>query len=284
MKEGRPSLTAVAVSFARGAAQRAQGKVLDSAAATLCPDLAGRTLRSIQHGSVPNDVVRYASFGLVDHLEMRTLAFDEALLGAVRRGVRQLVILGAGLDARAWRLRELASCVVFEVDYPSTQQYKQRRVRDLGVSSAKDVRFVTVDFANERFSDRLEEAGHLVDEPTFWIWEGVTMYLPVEATALSLDLIAQRSALGSELALTYMVPGLLTRRSPMGLVARTFMRGIGEPVVGVMSSKQIANAVESRGFKVQMDESTSEWAARHNHKKPLGGFFRAERMLLCARS
>ena len=88
-------------------------------------------------------------FGMVDHVCLRTAAIDAAVVRAVEAGCRQLVILGAGLDGRAWRLNALREVDVYEVDHPDTQAEKRRRVDGL-MQAASSVSFVPVDFARDR--------------------------------------------------------------------------------------------------------------------------------------
>src|SRR4051812_28904965 len=99
-----PSMTAMIVACARGA----RGG----------PD-------DVSHRFVPQAIARpllaamkRGSFGLVPHVSLRTLAIDRVVRADVERGVRQVVVLGAGLDARPYRMPELAQSVVFEVDHP----------------------------------------------------------------------------------------------------------------------------------------------------------------------
>ena len=112
----------------------------------------------------------------------RTVAIDEAVRAAASP---QVVILGAGLDGRAWRMQELRDVTVFEVDHPDSQRVKRARVSALQ-QVARDVRFVPVDFTRDRLDDALAAAGHDATRPTTWIWEGVVMYLEladIEATS-----------------------------------------------------------------------------------------------------
>jgi methyltransferase (TIGR00027 family) len=106
-------------------------------------------------------------------MRVRTLAIDEAVLAAARDGIRQLVVLGADLCARAWRMEGLADTKVYEVDYPATQDYKRTRLGDLA-PKARGVKFVGVDFETDDLKRALEAAGHERAAPTTWIWEGVT--------------------------------------------------------------------------------------------------------------
>jgi methyltransferase (TIGR00027 family) len=114
------------------------------------------------------------AFLLTEHL-LRTRHIDEALLGAVRGGARQVVNLGAGLDSRAYRFtKELLGVQTFEVDYPPTQEYKKLRLGEILGSLPGNVRFVPMDFTRDDLLTQLKKSGYREEERTFFIWEGVT--------------------------------------------------------------------------------------------------------------
>jgi methyltransferase (TIGR00027 family) len=122
------------------------------------------------------------ALGVALMMQVRTRFIEERLAGAIERGATQLVILGAGFDTRGYRLTELLRHArVFEVDQPSTQEYKRRRVREAGIEVPANLTYVPVDFRREFLGDPLSAAGYDSSALTFFIWEGVTMYLP-EAT------------------------------------------------------------------------------------------------------
>ncbi len=106
-----------------------------------------------------------------DPIAIRVAAIDRELLAAVRGGCAQVVILGAGLDTRAYRFDELARATIFEVDHPATQAEKRRRAARL-VARSRQI-FVPVDFTVDSLDERLATAGHDAGAPTVWIWEGV---------------------------------------------------------------------------------------------------------------
>ena len=131
MREGRPSTTAAAVALARGVATiapPAPGLAQDPMAEVLLTGLPAALLRALQRAPpLPGlgATLSAVSLGLVDHIALRTQAIDLALLAGLAAGARQLVILGAGLDARAYRIDALDDVVAFEVDHPATQAYKR---------------------------------------------------------------------------------------------------------------------------------------------------------------
>jgi methyltransferase (TIGR00027 family) len=125
---------------------------------------------------------------------IRTRFIEERLEHAIREGVAQLVILGAGFDTRAYRLTELLKAVrVFEVDQPSTQEYKKRRVRETSIQVPPNLTYVPVDFRHDKLGEVLAAAGYDSSRKTFFIWEGVTMYLPEAAVEETLRWVAAQA-------------------------------------------------------------------------------------------
>jgi methyltransferase (TIGR00027 family) len=182
----------------------------------------------------------------------RTVAIDEAVRAA---GCRQLVILGAGLDGRAWRMPELAGATVFEVDHPDSQRAKRARVGGL-TQAAREVRFVPVDFTRDDLARALDEAGHDVSLSTVWIWEGVVMYLTRAEIEATLAVIARRSTASSQLVVNYHRPALVTLR--VGLLVRR----MGEPLRSSFSAEAMRELLAKHGFRVTRDEDLPTLGAR----------------------
>jgi methyltransferase (TIGR00027 family) len=259
MREGHASFTAAAVSAARGIAG------VDACAASMVEGPLGGLLRA---SSLPfaRGLVNAASLGLVDHLELRTRAIDEAVRAAVEAGARQLVVLGAGLDARAWRMDGLSDVVVFEVDHPATQRYKRARVADLACR-AREMRFVPIDFERESLEGVLSDAGHQPDVRTAWVWEGVTPYLQREAVQGTLGTVARRSSPGSRLAVTYAPPDAVPSLSSFFGVALLGFRLIGEPIVGLIPTRSMHGEMEAVGLRVREDTAPADWARAFGSSK-----------------
>jgi methyltransferase (TIGR00027 family) len=135
---------------------------------------------------------------------LRTRFIDDALKRAVERGASQIVILGAGFDSRAYRFRDLLkACHVIEVDARATQEYKKRRIQATLGEIPTDVTYVSVDFARDRISDVLKQGGFYEGKKSFYIWEGVSMYLPEHSVRDVLRMVASHSAPGSSIVLDY---------------------------------------------------------------------------------
>jgi len=137
-----------------------------------------------------------------DSIAVRTRFFDDFFLNAARDGVRQSVILAAGLDARAYRLAWPPGCVVYEVDQPKVVEFKGTAMSNLGATPAADRRTVSIDL-REDWPAALRRSGFDAAQPTSWSAEGLLMYLPPEAQDRFFDNITELSASGSKLATEY---------------------------------------------------------------------------------
>jgi methyltransferase (TIGR00027 family) len=273
------------VAFGRGLGT--EGAAPDPIAKKLLPRPVGTALRWLgeldARGAPARLLVRAASLGMVDHVSLRTAAIDAAVGEAVSAGARQLVILGAGLDARAWRLPCLAGLDAFELDHPDTQRAKRESVESVGPALAR-VHFVAIDFEHERVGERLADAGHDAARSTVWIWEGVTPYLPLEAIDTSLVDVGARSASGSVLCMTYAVPDIFVVPVPgLRAITRVAFQGLGEPLRGAMTPHEAAEHVATVGFDAVHDSDAREWASFAPGSPKLALPFRGERLLVAKR-
>lgn len=144
------------------------------------------------------------ALGLRGFVAARSRCAEEELARAVAQGVRQYVVLGAGLDTFAYR-NPFAELRVFEVDHPATQAWKQERLQHAGIAIPEPLRFAPVDFERDTLAHGLEAAGFLRDEPAFFSWLGVVPYLTREAAMATLSFVA-RLAQGSGIVFDYAIP------------------------------------------------------------------------------
>jgi methyltransferase (TIGR00027 family) len=132
--------------------------------------------------------------GNVRMMIVRTRFIDEALAQAIADGATQVVVLGAGFDSHAYRCGPLlAGARVFEVDRPGTQAFKRHRVSEVTGSLPSNLTYVAADFEHEDLAAVLRRHGCDPAERTFFILEGVTMYLPEEAVHGTLRLVASHA-------------------------------------------------------------------------------------------
>ncbi|BBY05729.1 class I SAM-dependent methyltransferase [Mycobacterium noviomagense] len=135
-------------------------------------------------------------------MAVRTRFYDRHFLDAVESGVRQVVILAAGLDARAYRLPWPAGTVVYEVDLPEVIDFKTSTLRKLGAEPKVERRTVAVDLRDD-WPAALREAGFDSGAPAAWSAEGLVVYLPSDAQDALFDHITALSARCSRLALEF---------------------------------------------------------------------------------
>jgi len=196
-------------------------------------------------------------------LAARTVAVDDAIRA---HPSPQLVVLGAGLDDRAWRLAELDTAEVWEVDHPASQRDKRDRLGALE-PRARAVHFCAVDFARDDLAAALEQSGQHPDVATTWLWEGVVPYLTSDEIRATLEVVGRRSAPGSTLVVAYQAPSLRAAagRRLVELLARFGGRPAatsGEPWRSVLSPRRVTSLLATAGFGVRTDEDLLAVARR----------------------
>lgn len=128
--------------------------------------------------------------GIVRAMLIRTRFIDEALERAIASGATQVAILGAGFDSHAYRCeRLLARVKVFEIDRPATQALKRQRVQEVLGDPPSNLTYVPIDFQHESLPDVLHRHGYDRTQRTFFILEGVTMYVPEEGVKSTLRFV-----------------------------------------------------------------------------------------------
>ncbi len=165
--------------------------------------------------------------GLRTSVVCRHRWIDDAVSAALDHGVSQVAVLGAGYDTRAARLAR-PGVRFFELDLPGTQARKRARMPQV----ERFARLVAVDLAESDWPKRLAAAGWRPDEPTAFVWEGVSMYLPPEAGRRFLATVRGLAAPGSVLLCDFWFPSGAWQAASFAYDAgRTVLRSIGEPVL-----------------------------------------------------
>jgi len=184
---------------------------------------------------------------------------------AVASGIRQYLILGAGLDSFAYRRGDMLSRLrVFEVDHPASQEWKRRRLAELGSQIPASLVFAAVDFERQTLHDGLEQAGFDFAQPAVVSWVGVTMYLTVNAIAGTLATLAQCRP-GTRVVLTYNLPPDALSGST-AQIAATFARlaaDMGEPFRSRFLPADIAQLLCQHGFGQFTDFGADEARAAY---------------------
>jgi methyltransferase (TIGR00027 family) len=194
----------------------------------------------------------------------RSRIAEDALRASVERGVRQYVVLGAGLDTFAYRNPFPPERLqVFEVDHPATQAWKRSRLLEGGIPLPDSLRFVPVDFETDTLAERLAASGLRPDAPAFFSWLGVSMYLTRQAVRGTLSYVASLPR-GSSVVFDYAVPPAtlsLVRRLVIGAVRR-HVAAIGEPWKTFFEPQALSAELAALGFTQLEDLGPDELNAR----------------------
>jgi len=184
MQPGLPSKTAFAAAAHRAAHQTLERGTLfrDPLAARILGPEAEKLIGEITRLEVQRKMRMF--------IAMRSRFTEDALDAAVKSGVRQLVILGAGLETFAYRSPYNDALRVFEVDYPATQAWKRQRLAEADIVIPDWLTFAPVDFESESLPERLAAVGFDPVQQTFFTWLGVVPYLTQEAIWATLGFIA----------------------------------------------------------------------------------------------
>jgi methyltransferase (TIGR00027 family) len=177
---------------------------------------------------------------------------DEYLLDCIEKGFKQVVIIGAGYDTRAYRFPEVKENLkVFEVDHPATQQVKISTIKEIFGTPPDHVIYVPVIFGVDRLDKNLLENGYNPDLKTLFIVEGLLMYVPPPAVDGLLSFVVDASGPGSSFVADYFTNSVIAGTSPLkeALVLRQFVENEGAPLQFGIEEHKVKAFFEDRGFK-----------------------------------
>jgi methyltransferase (TIGR00027 family) len=273
----RASRTAIGAAIHRAAHQifDAEPRILDDPIAV---GLVPETLESVLCSDAarfhqPNERRLRANFVL------RSRFAEDHLQGAVKRGVRQYMVLGAGLDTFGYRQPVWAhELTIVEIDHPASQQFKIASLESVGIPIPPNVRFFAIDFGEESVADRFAQVPLDRAKPLFVSWLGVSQYLTHGAIAATLRAVAAWPA-GAELVFTYMADDW-TSLDPEGRAAiesaEARSAAKGEPWLSKMSNQVAADLLAASGFSqihpLAMPEARQRYFRhRSDNLEPAGG-------------
>jgi len=259
METGQPSRTALAA-----AAHRAAHQVLERG--TIFPDpLAVRIL-----GTAGKEAIRRASGDPATRplrlfIAVRSRFAEDACAAATGRGLRQVVVLGAGLDTSAYRLAGSGDIRIFEVDHPTTQAWKRECLASAGIAPPPTLTFVPVDFSRETLGPALEHAGFNSWQRTFFTWLGVVPYLEEPSVLATLRYVASLAG-GADIVFDY-----ANRLPPLAIHARASERKaltervarVGEPFKTYFETEHLLTTLADLGFSNVEDLGPAEIRARY---------------------
>lgn len=246
MKPGEPSRTAFMVAY-----RRAQHQTLDEASIFRDP-LAWRILGDhvppeLHHGDDQRPLRLF--------IALRHRMAEEVVAAAYARGVRQVVVLGAGLDTFAYRNAH-TDLRVFEVDHPDTQAWKRERLADAGIDATRVV-YAGVDFERDDLRERLVAAGFDPESPSVVMWLGVVFYLTPDAVAGTLRTLASFDHV--TVVFDYPMPD----DSPERQAFLKRVAAIGEPFLSAFTPSEIDQVLADAGFPHRDDRSIGESGRGH---------------------
>jgi methyltransferase (TIGR00027 family) len=196
----------------------------------------------------------------------RARFIEDLVAEEAARGVRQYVILGAGLDTFAQRRTELAlRMVVFEIDRPGPQEWKRQRLVELGMGVPEFLRFVPVDFeSGDSWWERLTAAGFDSARPAVVASTGVSMYLTREAIEATLRQVAALAP-GSTLAMSFMLPIEMAEPELRPGIERAMAgaKANGTPFISFFTPGDIVEIAREAGFKDARHVSAAMLAERY---------------------
>lgn len=258
MAQGRPSITAQGAALLRAVHQVLDVPQVftDPHALGIIGDEAGQSLQAV--------LDRYRlRRSLRAYVALRSRYAEDRVAEAMQRGVRQYVLLGAGLDTFAYR-NPHAGLRVFEVDHPATQNWKKQRLQQAGIASPGSMTFAPIDFETQTLAQGLRAAQFDDSVPASFSMLGVAVYLTKPALMETLRFIAALAP-GSEIVFSYNVSDdLLTdaQRTARAVAARQ-VAAIGEPWISYYDPAALAAEVAALGVSAVSSLAPDEANARY---------------------
>jgi methyltransferase (TIGR00027 family) len=197
-------------------------------------------------------------------LLIRARYAEEKLDAAMRAGIDQYVILGAGLDSFAWRRPDAAGrLTIFEIDHPRSQAAKRGRLKECGLTVPAHLEFIPVDFGRETVAEALARSRYSSGRRAFISMLGTAQYLSREALATTLRSIASAAAPGSELVLSYIQPTRLVDPALLPDHERAIRKSAqaGEPFVSFYDPAEFPQEVCALGYEL-LEHSLPDSLAR----------------------
>jgi methyltransferase (TIGR00027 family) len=197
--------------------------------------------------------------GMVDYMAARTSFFDNFFLDAARAGVRQVVILAAGLDSRAWRLQWPDGVTVYELDQPRVLEFKSSTLCDNGAEPTCNLVPVPVDLRHD-WPAALQQAGFDTSAPSAWSAEGLLPFLPAVAQELLFERVQALGAAGSRIAVE--APGSDFLDEAVRAKQSENMQRVRDLMAKLAPEKDIPDVQDLWYFEER--EDVGDWLRRHS--------------------
>ena len=257
--------TALGVASSRAAEMRSENPLIRDPFAQVFLDAAADGVWNWHSsGQLPPEVIEAEPLvplqmqAMVSYMACRTAFFDNFFLDATRAGIRQAVILAAGLDSRSWRLPWPDGVTVYELDQPRVLDFKGSTLTEHGAQPACNRVAVPVDLRQD-WPKALQQAGFDASAPSVWSAEGLTPYLPAAAQELLLERVHDLTVTGSRVAVealgpTFLDPEIRAKR-------RARMDRVRELMAKVDPQREIPTMDELWYFEER--EAVGDWFGRH---------------------
>ena len=275
MNENQPSITSMVTAYIRAYhSMHAINKIFDDFLAyDMIPEeiraqiglylTDDKQLNNSGHSELQSDkVIALASLLRKNNIIARARYTEETLEKAIRQGVKQYIILGAGLDTFAFRRPDLMEQVeVFEVDHPSTQGFKRNRIAELGWKHPAKLHFIPIDFTKENLETVITRfPSYDPNVKSFFSWLGVTMYLTQEEVFATLRSITKVTQTGSIVVFNYsdldaFIPNKLSLDTQK---YRKICQKMGEPITTGFNPSILAEDLKSLGLMLYENLSSED--------------------------
>jgi methyltransferase (TIGR00027 family) len=270
MDEGRASRTAIATAYFRAHhCAHASPKIFEDSLAGallsakereaverfLLEGLEKHNPELAQSGADRATRLGYALRALVVVLS-RARYTEDWLAEAMRDGVSQYVVIGAGLDTFALRRPDLQDRLrIIEIDHPATQTSKQKRIREAGLTPPPNLHFAPADLEKESLAEVLSRMPYDPARPAFFSWLGVTMYLTGDAIRATLRSLRGSAAAGSQLVFDYLDRAVFEPENQSPTRSRLFevVRRAGEPMIFGFDPSALGAELAAQGFRLLED-------------------------------
>ena len=301
MKDNQASFTAMTVAYMRAYhSKHATDKIFDDYLAyELIPTekralieqdlieqnrILGQQLKNTEYAAlqseqtITQELLRQATSRLEGYFNSRARYAEDALKKAIKNGVKQYVILGAGMDTFAFRQPEMMEHLeMFEVDHPATQKFKLDRLAELGWKHPAKLHFISIDFTKESLTTALTSSSSYDPKvKTFFNWLGVTYFLTQEEVFTTFRSIREIAPANSTIVFDYLDTDAFIpeKSSPQMQKTLEYLRKIGEPMITGFNPSTLAEELASLGFSLK--ENLSPVDIEEHYFKGLTGEYQPQ--------
>ena len=280
MQAGVPSRTALAAAVHRAVHQELEG-------GSILRDPLAIPILGDEARSVLDEARRDASLrGLRVFVALRSRFAEDALARSLDKGMRQLTILGAGLDTFAYRSPLAAKLRIFEVDHPATQSWKRERLIHAGIYAPPTLTFVPADLEVEDLAGVLQAAGFDTEQPSFFMWLGVVPYLSASAVFSTLSYISALRA-GAQVVFDYANPLDPAQEDPQHFALRAALEervaSYGERLRSYFETSALHARLSALGFDEIEDLGPAAIRQRYFGQRPVSSSDRGAHILRAGR-